>query len=271
MPVTIPAADTPARQALLDQGSNLYPGVDQWHHPKHDLPVGTLLVQFDFRPEGDIRKGEETISPYFTDAATLLKHLSPTGEVKARNLAEALQVRPFRPTDTGEHFYSPRVSIYQVMRPIKAADVQVAQPAEFGHGRTRNNLQYGDGVGNQYFLTEAKDTILKGATPALKVADVMPCIQREHRLAWLQKLEHGQADNRAVEAAIKPLFQDRVNEMLRGTPGEQKHGREIAELYQANQQLKMLHPNIPGAKLPPLGPAKGPSPAPTPRRRGPHF
>lgn len=266
MATSIPPVDTPARKAFLDQGTNLYPGVDQWHHPQQDLPAGTLLVQFDFRPEADIRKGEETISPYFTDAATLLKHLTPDLEVNARSLAEALQVKPYRQADAGEHLYSPSVAIYRLIRPIKAENIQVAQPAEFGHGLTRNNLQYGEGVGAQFFLTEPKDSILKGVNRALEVADVMPCIQREHRLAWLRKLEVSQVDNKAIEAAIKPLFQDKVNEMLRGTPGEQKHGREIAELYQANQELKMMQLSSPIAKVPPPD-ATTPKPSPAPQRR----
>lgn len=70
----------------------------------------------------------------------------------------------------------------------------------------------------------------------------------------------------AIEAAIKPLFQDKVNEMLRGTPGEQKHGREIAELYQANQELKMMQLSSPIAKVPPPD-ATTPKPSPAPQRR----
>ncbi|MDF7814171.1 hypothetical protein [Hymenobacter sp. YC55] len=246
----IPPVNTPAWTAFLDQGTNFYPGVDQWLHPKHDLPAGTLLVQFDFRPEADIRQGEATVSAYFTDAATLLKHLTPTQEVKARDLAEALQVKPYRQADIGEHLYSPRVAVYRVLRPIKAASVIVAQPAEYGQGLTRNNIQYGAGVGTQFFLTQAKDSLLKGVDAPLALVDVMPCIEREHRLAWLQRLERSQVDNKAIEAAIKPLFQNQVNELLRGTSGERKHGREIAKLYLENQQQRTLAPATPTTQLP---------------------
>ncbi|MET4107634.1 hypothetical protein [Hymenobacter sp. UYP22] len=271
MATSLPPVDTPARKAFLDQGTTLYPGVDQWHHPQQDLPAGTLVVQFDFRPEADIRRGEQTISPYFTDAATLLKHLTPDLEVNARSLAEALQVKPYRQAEVGEHLYSSNVAIYRLIRPIKAEDIQVAQPAEFGHGLTRNNLQYGDGVGAQFFLTEPKDSILKGPSRALEVADVMPCIERTHRLAWLLKLEQSQVDNKGIEAAVKPIFQETVNQLLRGTPAEQQHGREIAGLYQANQAIQLVALNSPVAKVPPP-PVLTPTPDPAPpRRRGPRL
>jgi hypothetical protein len=74
--VTIPPADTAARQAMTDQGNALYPGVDQWEHPKKGLPAGKMLVQFDFRDADVIRKSTSTASVYFTDAETLMKYLT---------------------------------------------------------------------------------------------------------------------------------------------------------------------------------------------------
>ena len=278
MAVSIPPAGTPADEAFLSQGPapatatapSPYPGVDKWVHPRKDLPPGIILAQFDFRSKADIMHVAGTVSTFFTDLETIQKFTTPDGKLQARELAEALQVRPFRLTDVGPHLYSQNVAVYEVIRQIDARNVQRTQLAEFGHGQTRNNIQYGSGVGRQYYLPEAAHGILSGPSPALKIVQVLPCIHREHRLDWLEKLENDGAGNRQVLESISSIFDHKVQDLLKGTAQQQQHGEHIKTLYQANAQAKnLLMPGL-APKVPSLTP--GPVTGPAPRhKRGPHF
>lgn len=264
MAIPIPPADTPARKAMLDQGAGYYPGVDQWEHPSKGLPAGKLLVQFDYREAAVIEKANATASVYFTDANTLMKHMTKQDQVQARGLAEALQVAPYRELETGPHLYSQHVAIYKLQRELSAEQVIVAKPAEFGEGSTRNNVHLGEGVGKQYFLDIPRDQLLIGPDPILRLTAVITCVDREHKLGWLQNLENSPASNLEIKEAVAQVFQRQVNQLLRGTPPQQEHGREIVELYRANQQLK-------GILQPPLEPKQSTGPVPKIRRPGPRF
>ncbi|GGG59647.1 hypothetical protein [Hymenobacter glacieicola] len=273
MRLVLPPADTAARQAMTDQGNALYPGVDHWEHPRKGLPAGKMLVQFDFRDADVIRRSPTTASVYFTDADTLLKYLTENDQVRARGLAEALQVGPYRADSASPHRYSQNVALYQLQRELRAEQVHVAQPAEFGQGLTRNNLHWGDGVGQQFFLAIPRDQLRTGATPLLQLSGVLPCIDREHRLEWMKRVE--QQPGQDVKEAVAKAFESQVEQLLRGSPAQQQRGREIAELVKARRSFATPltdHPSLKKLPRPPLTPvAPTPSPAPKPRRRGPHF
>lgn len=261
---------------MTDQGNALYPGVDQWEHPKKGLPAGKMLVQFDFRDADVIRKSTTTASVYFTDAETLMKYLTEKDQVQARGLAEALQVGPYRPDPDSPHLYSQNVALYQLQRELRAEQVQVAQPAEFGEGLTRNNLHWGDGVGKQFFIAIPRDQFLTGENPLLKLSGVMPCIDREHRLDWMKQVEQQKQPDQSVKEAVARAFESRVEQLLHGTPEQQQRGREIADLVKERRALDapamIVHPDLKKLPMPPpLTPAEKPDPAPKHRRRGPHF
>jgi hypothetical protein len=279
--VNPPPRETPAREAFLFQGPltdpnalpNPYPGVDKWVHPRQDIPTGVLLAQFDFRLKADIEQGTKTASNFFTDQQTLRKVLTLDNKIDAQALGEALQVRPFRLTDTGPHQYSLNVALYEVQRPIQARNVQLAQMAEFTHGQSRNNIQFGSGIGHQFYLSEAQDRLLTGPSAALKVVGVISCTNRDHRLGWLTKMEQAGLTNDQIRQQINPVFQQMVKDLHNGSPSQQQQAQAIKGLFDANQQLKtvahakqVLVP--PGGKVSPIIPVPKPTPQ---RRRGPHL
>ncbi|MFD2719870.1 hypothetical protein ACFST9_14170 [Hymenobacter monticola] len=272
MSVKIPPAGTAARQAMTDQGNALYPGVDQWEHPKKGLPAGKMLVQFDFRDADVIKKSTSTASVYFTDAETLMKYLTEKDQVQARGLAEALQVGPYRPDPDSPHLYSQNVALYQLQRELRAEQVQVAQPAEFGEGHTRNNLHWGEGVGKQFFIAIPRDQLLGGENPLLKLSGIMPCIDREHCLDWMKLAEQQKQPDQGVKEAVARVFESRVGQLLKGTPEQQQRGQEIAELLKVRRSFDtpaLDHPSLKKLPTPPLSPAT--PPADKQRRRGPRF
>jgi hypothetical protein len=279
--VNPPPRETPAREAFLFQGPladpnalpNPYPGVDIWVHPRQDIPTGVLLAQFDFRLKADIEQGTTTVSNFFTDQQTLRKVLTPDNKIDAQALGEALQVRPFRRPDTGSHQYSLNVALYEVQRPIQARNVQLAQLAEFTHGHSRNNIQFGSGVGHQFYLSEAQDRLLTGPAAALKVVGVISCTNRDHRLGWLAKLEQAGLTNDQIRQQINPVFQQMVKDLHTGSPSQQQQAQVIKKLFDANQQLKAaeqaklsLVPS--GVKVSPVTLVPNPT---AKRRRGPHL
>ena len=281
MDVQPPPRDTPAREAFSFQGPsadpgalpNPYPGVDRWVHPRQDLPAGMLLAQFDFRLRPDIERGITTVSNFFTDQETLRKVLTSDNKIDARALAEVLQVRPFRLTDHGPHLYSPQVALYELRRPIQARHVQLAQIAEYAHGRTRNNIHFGSGVGHQFYLPEAQDRLLTGPAAALKVIGVISCTNREHRLDWLTRMEQEGLDNDQIRQQIGPVFQQLVKHLSTGSPSQQQQAQAIKGLFAANQHLKAdeqakRYLAVPGVKTPPVAPTPNLTPK---RRRGPQF
>ena len=211
---------------MRDQGSALYPGVDQWQHPRKGLPAGKMLVQFDFRDADVIRKSHSTASVYFTDAETLMKYLTEKDQVQARGLAEALQVGPYRPDPDSPHLYSQNVALYQLQRELRAEQVQVAQPTEFGEGLTRNNLHWGDGVGKQFFIAIPRDQFFAGENPLMKLSGVMPCIDREHRLDWMKQVEQQKQPDQEVKEAVARVFESRVELLLKGSPEQSSAARK---------------------------------------------
>lgn len=239
---SIPSANTPAHKAMLTQGEGRYLGVDKWENPSDGLPTGKMLIQFDFRDSTVIEKSDLVASNFFTDADTLLKHQNAGGEVHARNLAKALQVAPYRRGITQRHWYSRNIAIYQLKRDLKAEVLAINQFAEFGQSKTRNNIHLGDGVAPQYFIDIPKESFRVGAEPVLELKYALRCIEREHKFDWLEQLEIDKADDTKIENEIINVFIRKVNNLLAGTAEQQKHGREIAELYKINQELKSINP-----------------------------
>lgn len=268
MGVPIPPENTPAQQAMLDQGKDFYPGVDRWEHPTQGLPAGKMLVQFDYRDADIIQLGSRTSSVYFTDGETLLKYLTADNRVQAQGLGEALQVGPRRQDETAPHLYSQNVAMYMLQRDLKAADIMVAQPAEFGEGVARNNVHWGDGVGKQFFLAYTKEQLLSGPAPILKLVAVFPCDNRGHRLDWMQALEQAQAPDNMIQTAIDTTFNTQVKRLLQGTPEQQQQGRDIKELREAAQRLRGPVAAVP---LPKATPVVQPDPATRVRPRGPRV
>lgn len=268
MALVIPPEDTPARQAMLDQGKDFYPGVDKWDHPTKGLPAGKMLVQFDHRDADIIQAGIRTSSVYFTDAETFMKYLTADNRVQAQGLGEALQVGPRRLDETVPHLYSKHVAMYALQRELRAADILVAQPAEFGEGFTRSNLHWGEGVGKQFFVAYTKEQLVAGPDPILKLAGIFPCDERGHRLDWMQALEKKNAPDTEVQEAVDKVFNLRAKQLLQGTPEQQQQGREIKELRDITQQLRGPVPAFPTPKIAAVTQA---DPATRKRNRAPRF
>lgn len=201
-----------------------------------------------------------------------MKYLNEKDQVQARGLAEALQVGPYRPDPDSPHLYSQNVALYQRQRELRAEQVQVAQPAEFGEGHTRNNVHWGEGVGKQVFIAIPRDQLLGGETPLLKPSGIMPCIDREHRLDWVKQAEQQQQPDQGVKEAVARVFESRVEHLLKGTLERQQRGREIAELLKVRRSFAtpaLDHPSL--KKLPTLPLPSITSPAGKQRHRGPRF
>lgn len=258
---------------------NPYAGVDRWVHPRKDLPAGIIFAQFDHRSPADILAAPKPVSAFFTDLATVEKFRTTEGLLDARAISEALQLRPYRDPAADAHSayaYGIQMTLYQTLRPIEARNVERTQLAEFGHGRTRNNIHFGNGSAPQYYLPEARHDTLRGPDALFKVLEVRACDEktRSHRLPWLREFERRGLTNDQVNAKIVNVFVAMVKELQQSVvPQHQVRGAEIRALAEANMQVKRNNIVLAsGAKLPSVTPTVKPDPLPKPKhRRNPRF
>ncbi len=73
------------REAKKDQGTDLYPGIDDWK--SHTLKAGTIITQLDYRSENYIKENKnDFVSNYFSDIKSQI--LNITNSLSARDLSE---------------------------------------------------------------------------------------------------------------------------------------------------------------------------------------
>lgn len=281
----VPPDGTPASEAFLSQGASLpgdlpnpYAGVDKWIHPRKDLPAGIIFAQFDHRDPADILASPKPVSAFFTDLATVQKFQTEKGLIDARAISQALQVRPWRAPEAelgSPYTYGVQMTFYQTLRPIEARNVERTQLAEFGHGRTRNNIHFGSGSAPQYYLPEAKQNTLQGPNALFKVLKVIPSDETTlgHQLPWLRKFEQQGLTNDQISARIVKVFVGMVKALQQSTePQQQARGAEIKALAELNMAAKNNIVLASGAKLTRIDTDKKVLKAPTPsRQRGPRF
>ncbi len=123
--------DSPSKQAKLWQGSDLFPGIDDYHNEligssNSSLKLGTILV-----------KQESSVSGYFSTLEEYIKLLDD-GKVSATQLSEGLQVAPWYDKENLRYIYRNQVSFHLVTQPIEAAvgDQTLANP-QYGCGRLK--------------------------------------------------------------------------------------------------------------------------------------
>lgn len=198
---------SPVDQAKADQGKGYYLGRDPWGLPIQGLSAGTKLVQLDWRLVNLINAGREVISPYFTNIDTLGKCLLDDGSLSPQLLAAWLQIRPHRMGPSGPHLYNPHIVTYTVQRDLAIH--------EFAEAPVENNLHYGLGKGQQYFLAFGKAELLKDkilSVDSLEVGTV-----RNHLLSWLTLLEQAAISNDSIAVATEIAWSEYTSEVAKGT------------------------------------------------------
>ena len=204
--------------AKKDQGSDFYPGVDNWK--PHILKAGTYISQLDYRVAEVINTREATASKYFTEGIGVAK---VNNQPSAKDFAEQVQVRPY-PDPFGKYMYPQNISLYEVKKdiPCEMASVQ-------------NNPLYGRGGASQFFINIDRKEILK---EHLELKNVIPAIQRSHDIPLFKKAEEFDLTDPELKKWASRMHEEIIKNLEKGTPAERERAGEMRRLMQESSELK---------------------------------
>lgn len=208
-------------QAKKDQGSEFYPGVDDWK--PHTLKPGTILIQLDYRSEYAIRETRIPASSYFANGDTKVKNMN--NFPSAKDLGEKVQVRPFRAPFSSEFLYQSKISFYQVQKHVNCEISEV-----------KNNPIYGIGGSTQYFI-EKKENLIKNGY--LKLEAILQTTERNHDIPIFKRAEQKSITDKELRVLIPKAHEQMLLFMeSSGNALEISRANKIRSLMRESNDLK---------------------------------
>jgi hypothetical protein len=206
-------------EAKKEQGSEYYPGVDNWK--PHVLKAGTFISQLDYRAADVINKREATASNYFSEGIGVFKI---DNKPSARHYAEQVQVKPFRAPFSKEHTYPQHIALYQVKKDI-----------ECERSIVKNNPLYGAGGAVQYFIRMDRSQLQK---ENLELKQVFPTSQHNHNLSFFKKAEEFKLNDQQIKQMVPKAHEHLIQRMEKGSDLQKDQAKEMRKLMQDSKELK---------------------------------